>query len=176
MSTVPLIEVLDTLDTDGFVDAVEPLFEGAPRFCRRLAGERPFGTEDALLEAAGRVALAMPEDEQRELLDAHPRLGADPGSVSPLSYREQGYDRQAPAADVAAELAELNDAYERRFGFRFVVHVAGRSRAELVPVMRAALDGERPAELRRGLEDAVSIADDRLRGMRASAAPAEARR
>ena len=43
----------------------------------------------------------MPEAEQCELIDAHPRLGAPPGSVSALSFREQGYDRED--ADAAAE-------------------------------------------------------------------------
>ena len=43
------------------------------------------------------------DPDQRELLDAHPRIGADPSSVSALSFREQGYDREA--ADRAAEQA-----------------------------------------------------------------------
>jgi len=38
----------------------------------------------------------MPEDEQIELIDAHPRLGAPPASVSALSHREQGYDAKRP--------------------------------------------------------------------------------
>ncbi len=92
----------------------------------------------------------MPLDEQIELIDAHPRLGAPPADVSALSFVEQGYDAEATrrrarrrgrAARVAAELDRLNAAYEARFGFRYCVFVAGRSRAELLPEMRAALDG-----------------------------------
>ena len=48
----------------------------------------------------------MPEDEQIELIDAHPRLGAPPASVSALSHREQGYDRDTTEA--IAELDRLN--------------------------------------------------------------------
>ena len=90
----------------------------------------------------------MPEPEQVELIDAHPRLGAPPGSVSPLSFREQGYDREAAdaaaeaeRARVASELARLNEAYEARFGFRYCVFVAGRPRAALLPELEAALHG-----------------------------------
>jgi 2-oxo-4-hydroxy-4-carboxy-5-ureidoimidazoline decarboxylase len=110
---------------------------------------------------AAEIALAMPEDEQIELIDAHPRIGAPPASVSALSYREQGYDRETTAA--MADLAKLNAAYEARFGFRFCVYVAGRSRPELVPVLRAALDADRQSELRRALRDVVAIARDRYR-------------
>ena len=44
------------------------------------------------------IAHAMPLAEQIELIDAHPRLGAPPASVSALSFVEQGYDRDAADA------------------------------------------------------------------------------
>src|SRR6187455_361501 len=96
---------LDALPGDAFIAAAAPWFEGAPRFLRRLAAARPFGDEATLFGRAEAIALAMPEDEQLELIDAHPRLGAPPASVSPLSYVEQGYAAEAArqAADAEAE-------------------------------------------------------------------------
>ena len=98
----------------------------------------------------------MPEDEQLELIDAHPRLGAPPATrVRGLSFREQGYDRDTTEA--IAELDRLNAAYEARFGFRYCVFVAGRSRRALVPVMEAALSRRSrlgdPARARRRRRD-----------------------
>jgi 2-oxo-4-hydroxy-4-carboxy--5-ureidoimidazoline (OHCU) decarboxylase len=150
---------LDALPEDAFRAAAAPWFEGAPRFLRRLAAERPFGDEETLFARAESIALAMPEDEQLELIDAHPRLGAPPASVSAMSHREQGYDRETTEA--IAELARLNEAYEARFGFRCCVFVNGRSRAALVPVLQSALAAERDAEIRRALVDVVAIARDR---------------
>jgi 2-oxo-4-hydroxy-4-carboxy-5-ureidoimidazoline decarboxylase len=148
-----------------------PLFEGAPRFLRRLAGARPFGSLDALFDRARRIAQAMPAAEQLELIDAHPRLGAPPASVSALSFVEQGYERAAaergaggPEADssrLAGELDRLNTAYEERFGFRYCVFVDGRSRAELLPEIEAALGADREAEIARAIDAVVDIARDR---------------
>ena len=59
------------------------------------------------------------------------------------------------------ELAELNDAYERRFGFRFVVFVNGRTKADLVPVLRARLGRTRTEELSTGFSEFQAIARDR---------------
>jgi 2-oxo-4-hydroxy-4-carboxy--5-ureidoimidazoline (OHCU) decarboxylase len=127
-----------------------------------------------MFQRAREIAHALPEALQIELVDAHPRLGAPPASVSAMSFREQGYDRDAAAnlADeaererdrVAAELDRLNDAYEARFGFRYCVFVAGRSRAELLPDMAAALGRERDSELQRALDAVVDIAEARSRG------------
>lgn len=162
------IAALDSLSEAEFVAAAAPWFEGAPRFLARLAAARPFRAESSLFARAAEIAATMPEDEQCELIDAHPRLGAPPASVSPASFREQGYDRETSAA--IADLERLNAAYEARHGFRFCVFVNGRSRAELVPVLEAALDGDRDAEIRRAVADVVAIARDRYRRL---AEPAE---
>jgi 2-oxo-4-hydroxy-4-carboxy-5-ureidoimidazoline decarboxylase len=153
---------LDAAPEAEFIATITPLFEGAPRFLVRLARARPFGSAAAMFDRALDIALTMPEEEQVELLDAHPRLGAAPGSVSAMSYAEQGYGRAGEAtSETAAELERLNYAYEERFGFRYCVFVAGRPREALLPGMRTALRGERDEELRRGLEAVVDIARDR---------------
>jgi 2-oxo-4-hydroxy-4-carboxy-5-ureidoimidazoline decarboxylase len=162
------IDELDVMPGAAFVAELSPLFEGAPGFLTRLASARPFRDWPALWDAADRIAATMPEADQVELLDAHPRLGAPKGSVSAMSFLEQGYDRDA--ADAAAErerrrvddeLARLNAAYEQTFGFRYCVFVAGRPRAALLDDFARALTNDRDAELARGLADVVRIARDR---------------
>ena len=180
---------LNAADRAAFTAMVAPLFEGAPRFLERLADARPFADWESLFGAGRALAHSMPLDEQIELIDAHPRLGAPPATVSEMSFREQGYHKDAAgeaaaraaadaaaaraaadAADVerahvAAELERLNAAYEDRFGFRYCVHVAGRSRAALLPAMAAALDGDADTERHRALDAVVDIAMDRLTAM-----------
>jgi 2-oxo-4-hydroxy-4-carboxy-5-ureidoimidazoline decarboxylase len=145
---------------------LEQLFEGAPRFLDRLERAGPVPSADVLFHVARDIAHAMPEPEQIELIDAHPRLGAPPGTVSQMSYVEQGYDRGTgtpadPEVDVAIELERLNDAYEERHGFRYCVFVAGRPREALLPDMTAAIDADRTSELHRALDAVVDIAIDR---------------
>jgi 2-oxo-4-hydroxy-4-carboxy--5-ureidoimidazoline (OHCU) decarboxylase len=160
------IAALDAMPKAEFIAAVAPLFEGAPHFLDRLATARPLGDANELFRRATAIAISMPESEQIELIDAHPRLGAPPESVSALSYREQGYDIETTEA--IADLDRLNALYEAKFGFRFCVFVAGRSRQELVPVLEAALQAERVAEIQRALGDVVAIARDRYRMLAAS--------
>jgi 2-oxo-4-hydroxy-4-carboxy--5-ureidoimidazoline (OHCU) decarboxylase len=150
---------LDGVPDATFRGEVAALFEHAPRFIGRLVAARPFGSWDALFAAAERIAREMPEDEQLELINAHPRLGAPPATVSQHSFREQGYDRDT--IEAIADLELLNAAYEARHGFRFCVFVDGRSRPELVPVLEAAIAADRNDEIRRALHDVVAIARDR---------------
>jgi 2-oxo-4-hydroxy-4-carboxy-5-ureidoimidazoline decarboxylase len=124
-------------------DELARLFEGRTRLVERLA------RHGDPLDVAEDVALAAPEDEQVEALATHPRIG-DRSS-------EQHGDEPA----VFAELAELNRAYEERFGFRFVVFVNRRPRSEIVPLLRERLERTREQELETGVRELVAIARDR---------------
>lgn len=131
------------------------IFERAPSLAGRVRGNDP-----ASIVASARSEIArMSEPERVAVLNAHPRIGADPTSLSALSRREQSGN-----ADVATlrELAAMNDEYERNFGFRFVVFVAGRSKAEILPVMRERLRRTRDEELATGIDQFLAIARDRL--------------
>ena len=142
-------------------DALEAAFERAPVLVERLQPRIPPGTApEAVIAAARGVIASLDEPARIRILDAHPRIGADPATLSVLSRGEQG----AAAADTTAtELARLNEEYELRFGFRFVVFVNGRSTSEIVPVLRERLRRMRDEELRTGIDEFVSISLDRLR-------------
>jgi 2-oxo-4-hydroxy-4-carboxy-5-ureidoimidazoline decarboxylase len=130
------------------------LFEGRTRFVERLAAlDDPLGR-------AREVAASLNDAERKEVLDAHPAVGAPRSGLSARSVAEQGEDDD-PA--VLAELAELNRAYEERFGFRFVVFVNRRPKAEIVDVLRERLGRTREQELATALGELVAIAQDRWR-------------
>ena len=126
------------------------LFEGRTRFVELLA------TVEDPLGKARELAHDLSDTEKKDVLDAHPAIGAK--ATSARSAREQGTDDD-PA--VLAELAELNRAYEEKFGFRFVVFVHGRPRREIVPILRERLQRTREAELTAGVDELVQIAVDR---------------
>ena len=133
------------------IDQLAELFEGRTALVERLAA-----IEDPL-DDADEVISTLTEDEKLAALDAHPTIGQREG-LSARSAAEQGAGDE-PA--VLAELAELNRRYEERFGFRFVVFVNRRPKAELVPILRERLERSRDEELDTALSDLVAIARDR---------------
>ena len=101
----------------------------------------------------------MTEAERIAVLNAHPRIGATAG-LSARSAAEQSAG--AADAQIQRALELLNAEYERTFGFRFVVFVNRRSRAEIVPVLHARLRRPRHEELATGIDEFLAIARDRL--------------
>ncbi|MDQ6901016.1 MAG: 2-oxo-4-hydroxy-4-carboxy-5-ureidoimidazoline decarboxylase [Candidatus Dormibacteraeota bacterium] len=134
------------------------LFEPSSALGRRLAG-----SPDPVGEAR-RLLTQLSEAEKVQTLNAHPRVGERRDRISTSSRVEQGEDQAPP------ELELLNQEYERRFGFRFVVFVNGRSKAEITEVLRERLGKSRADEIDRGLTAIVDIAADRLGKLDAGAA------
>jgi OHCU decarboxylase len=179
-TTPPLrpIAILNELGQGEFADALRPLFEAAGPLAAVLHASRPFASYRDLLDRAESLARALNTAAQIEVVNAHPRIGESADTVrqtSALSYREQGYANEAalPLNEVQrvyAALADLNRAYEQRFGFRFVVFVNARPKSEIVTVLEARLANAPEEELQTALQAIFSIARDRYRVMLAEAA------
>jgi 2-oxo-4-hydroxy-4-carboxy-5-ureidoimidazoline decarboxylase len=172
------IDELNAASLADFAPGIRPLFEAAPPLVHALYAERPFASYPELIDAADRLVHVMPFDDQVQVLAAHPRIGASAETVSAASYREQGYARESemPPETVDAvyrQLAELNRAYEQRFGFRFVVFVNGRPKSAIVGVLQERLQRTPEDELHSGLHDMFLIARDRYASWRRMASPVE---
>jgi 2-oxo-4-hydroxy-4-carboxy--5-ureidoimidazoline (OHCU) decarboxylase len=133
-------------------DELADLFEGRTRLVEELAKR-----DDPLGEARDVIA-ELSEEDKLAALNAHPAIGAK--KLSPRSAAEQGADAEAA---VLTELAYLNQVYEEKFGFRFVVFVNRRPKSEILDVLRARLERTREEELDTAVEELVAIAEDRWR-------------
>ena len=132
------------------VDELAELFEGRTRLVERLANaEHP-------LEVSPAMIAQLPEDELVEALAAHPAIGAK--ELSQRSRLEQGPDEDA---EIETELAYMNQVYEEKFGFRFVVFVNRRPKSELLPVLHERLQRTREEELQTAVAELIAIARDR---------------
>ncbi|HEY5872322.1 MAG TPA: 2-oxo-4-hydroxy-4-carboxy-5-ureidoimidazoline decarboxylase [Gaiellaceae bacterium] len=133
------------------VEELSELFEGRTRLVERLA------EVESPLEQADGVITTLDEPEKVDALAAHPAIGQRSG-LSARSAAEQGDDSDPV---VLSDLAYLNQVYEEKFGFRFVVFVNGRPKAEILEVLRGRIANSREEELVTGCRELVAIARDR---------------
>ncbi len=137
------------------IEAAEA-FERAPLLAERV-GE---GDPETLLRRARELIAGMTEAERIAVLNAHPTIG----STAVLTARSAAEQRASERTDrkILGALMKLNAKYEKHFGFRFVIFMNGRSRADILPVFEARLDRTRDEELATGIEEFLAIARDRL--------------
>ena len=157
------------LDRDAFVARFGGVYEHSPWIAERAfdagltaeadTAEGLSGLLRAQLEAGG-------ADRQMALLRAHPDLAGKLAVADALtadSATEQaGAGLAACTAEEFERFQSLNAAYREKFGFPFIVAVAGIHRTEILEIFVSRLGNDRNTEFREALEQVHRIALLRL--------------
>jgi 2-oxo-4-hydroxy-4-carboxy-5-ureidoimidazoline decarboxylase len=148
-------------DRAAFLARLGHVAERSSWVAERAWARGPFADAAATADAFAAVAREAPADEQLALIRAHPDLAgraALAGELTADSAREQasaGLDRLTPAD--LARFTTLNDAYRERFGFPFVIRVAGRSVDDVLAAYERRLGNDADAERATAIEEIAAI-------------------
>jgi 2-oxo-4-hydroxy-4-carboxy-5-ureidoimidazoline decarboxylase len=164
------MDVLAQIDTAPARDAETALHRccGSPAWVARMLARRPFGSLDALLQAARDEWFALTPEDWKTAFRHHPKIGdrealrTKYSSTRDLAAREQAGVRDA-AEDVLEALADANRRYEERFGFIFIVCATGRSAGEMLALLRQRLAHDPATEILVAAEEQAKITALRLR-------------
>jgi len=153
------------------VALLEGIYEHSPWIAEAALHRRPFADLAALKLALIDATRAGGHDAQLALLRAHPRLAGKAmvaGTLTAESTDEQtrsGLTRCTP--EEFARLHALNDDYDRRFGWPFILAVRGptglgSTRAEIIETFAARLSNTPAQEFEACLNNVHRIAELRL--------------
>jgi allantoicase len=131
---------------------------GAGRWVEAMAAARPFTGVGAVLDTATAVFSGLVEPDWLEAFGAHPRIG-DKGDQ--VSAREQSRVPGAPT-EVLTDLARVNQRYEERFGFTYIVYASGKSAEEMLELAQRRLGNQRDEEIQIAAGQQRAITETRL--------------
>jgi OHCU decarboxylase len=166
------LEALNQAAPEAFVAALSGIFEHSPWVAERVVAQRPFASVEALHAAMCAAVAAADPPLQMRLIRAHPQLAgkaAIRGELTAASSHEQrgaGLDQCTP--EEFAAITALNDAYQARFDFPFILAVKGHDRASIIAHMRARIGHEPADEVAEALRQIERIARFRLAALFAS--------
>jgi len=138
----------------------------APQWIATVRAGRPYVDTDDLLAASDRASAALDDEALEAALAGHPRIGERPGPTTPTDSTSTAAAREQAGVDVAdaeliAELAAANRAYEERFGRIYLVCASGRTGPELLAILRQRLEHDDATEVRVTRDELAKI--NRLR-------------
>lgn len=164
---------LDGLPRDEAVSALSACC-ASRRWTERMADARPYRTWAALLDGANDALRGLDWADVLDALSAHPMIGRRSHGAS----REAAWSRSEQAGmdgaarEVADRLAELNVAYQEKFGHVFLICASGLPAEVMLRALEHRLRNDAAAE--RLATRAELAAITRLRLERLLAAGAEA--
>ena len=148
-----------------FVARFGGVYEHSPWIAEALHARGLTPAEDApegLAAAMAEVLASADEAAKLALIRAHPDLAgraAIAGDLTDASKSEQagaGLDRCTP--EEYRRFQELNDAYKAKFGFPFILAVAGKTRHDILAAFEARIGNDRDMEFRTALAEIDKIA------------------
>ncbi len=163
------IAELNSLAVANFVELVGPVFEHSPWIAAETAARRPFASGEKLLEALCHTVRHSSADQKLALIRAHPDLVgrlALAGSLTAASTREQaaaGLNKLTP--EEIALFRRQNTAYQRKFGFPFVICARLNNKEAILAGFERRLQNSTEEETRAALEEIYKIAALRLRDL-----------
>ncbi|MGH8287202.1 MAG: 2-oxo-4-hydroxy-4-carboxy-5-ureidoimidazoline decarboxylase [Steroidobacteraceae bacterium] len=156
------IEQMNSMDRATFVARFGGVYERSPWVAEEAWHGRPFADLSALERAMQAVVLGAGHTRQLELLRMHPPLGTRL-KLSGFSRAEQAGAGLLEAAEAERhELETLNHAYERRFGFPFIVAVRHASLRSILEGCRTRMNHDVESEFDESLRQVFRIAGFRL--------------
>src|SRR6185295_3453817 len=160
------LDALNQMSPEDFASAVGDAFELAPWVAESAATRRPFATVTALHAAMIGTVRAAPRERQAEFLRGHPDLAgkaARAGAITDESKREQasvGLD--SLSEEEFARFHRLNDAYQAKFGFPFIVCVRRHTRDSILAQFARRVINSPVAEFATALQEVTYITRLRL--------------
>jgi 2-oxo-4-hydroxy-4-carboxy-5-ureidoimidazoline decarboxylase len=163
MKARPLtIAAVNSMGLAEFIARFGAIYEKSAWVAENAWNARPFADSVALEAALSDVVRRASRAQQLELLRNHPRLGT--------RLALQGYSRSEQAgagllgADEAerAELEQLNNAYEQKFGVPFILAVRNANTRSILDSCRTRINHDEQSEFDESLRQVFKIAHFRL--------------
>lgn len=166
MSQLITVDDLNALSAAEFEAALAPIFENSPWVARSVSSARPFASLTALHKAMVAVLESRSADELVAFLREHPRLSKGAlkrGGMTAESVHEQSSARlDALDEEAGRKLDAMNEAYEARFGYPFILAIRHASPAALMAAFERRLLAGPEAERRESLAEVAAIGWMRL--------------
>jgi 2-oxo-4-hydroxy-4-carboxy-5-ureidoimidazoline decarboxylase len=157
---------LNSASPEQFVAMLGGIFEHSPWVAQRVAPKRPFATVQDLHAGMEQAIEDEGLEAQLKLIRAHPELAgkaAVRGELTEESTREQsGAGLNLCSTEEFAKLHALNDAYNAKFGFPFIVAVRGHNRHSIIALFEERLNNTVDNERRECLQQIYKIGAFRL--------------
>lgn len=140
---------------------------GSRRWANQMANGRPFENVDSLKGYARDLWWKLDATDWLEAFRSHPKIGQKKAEAQASlkaqqwSGQEQSGVRNA-SRQTTESLAKLNQEYEAKFGYIFIICATGKSSEEMLAILRRRLENEPAEELSIAATEQAKIIELRL--------------
>lgn len=156
------LDQLNTMTEADFVAAIGPAFEETPAIAAQVWAQRPFASVTDLHQRMVAIVRAMPSADQLALINAHPDLGTRVAMAEASVSEQSKAGLTSLTAEEYHQFQALNQQYKVKFGFPFILAVAGHTKTSVLENFMDRLRNSTDVEMATALLEIEKIALARL--------------
>jgi OHCU decarboxylase len=141
---------------------------GSMRWATAMMERRPYQNLEELTQTANDVWWSLEQADWLEAFRSHPKIGEKRAAETVSKQAQKWSGQEQAAVQIASQetldsLAQLNQHYEARFGFIFIVCATGKSADEMFALLRERLQHDIETELHIAAAEQAKITEIRLK-------------
>ena len=153
---------LNNLNRDKFVSLFGVIFEKTQWIAEKLFDHKPFKNKEDLINKMFQIYESTQKNEVLVILKSHPKLAVEK-NLTKHSSEEQSHANLKNCTDEEYnEFKRLNNEYEEKFGFPFIIAVKGKNKIEILNNFRQRINNDIEVEFSEAKSQVRKIAQFRL--------------
>jgi len=153
---------LNNLNRDKFVSLFGVIFEKTQWIAEKLFDHKPFKNKEDLINKMFQIYESTQKNEVLVILKSHPKLAIEK-NLTKHSSEEQSHANLKNCTDEEYnEFKRLNNEYEEKFGFPFIIAVKGKNKIEILNNFRQRINNDIELEFSEAKSQVRKIAQFRL--------------
>lgn len=160
------INDINQMPKQQFVESLGSIFEHSPWVAEAAFDLRPFDSLKLLHTTMVTIVDQSSSQQRMALIRNHPELAgkeASAGTLTTDSLKEQsGAGLDQCSAEELSQLRSLNQAYQEKFEFPFIIAVTGLNRQQVIAAMALRAQNSKDVEFETSLAEIAKIGKIRL--------------
>ena len=131
---------LNNLNKDEFISMFGVIFEKTQWIAEKLFDLKPFKDKDDLINKMIQIYETSSNSETLKILNAHPKLAVEKNLTEHSSKEQSRANLKNCTQEEYDEFKILNNNYEKKFGFPFIIAVKGKDKIEILNNFRQRIN------------------------------------
>ena len=153
---------LNNLNKDEFISMFGVVFEKTQWIAEKLFDLKPFKDKDDLINKMIQIYETSSKNETLKILNAHPKLAIEKNLTDHSSKEQSRANLKNCTQEEYDEFKILNNNYEKKFGFPFIIAVKGKDKIEILNNFRQRINNGVELEFKESKKQVKKIALFRL--------------
>ena len=153
---------LNYLNKDKFISLFGVIFEKTQWIAEKLLEHKPFKDKDDLVNKMIHIYETSQKNDILNILKAHPKLAIEKNLTEHSSKEQSSANLKNCNKEEYDEFKKLNDEYENKFGFPFIIAVKGKDKIEILNNFRQRINNDVELEFKESKNQVKKIALLRL--------------